>query len=137
MRRPYSFTRTSSSHARYNPIYEETEAKKAEATGKSRWSFPFFASSQPTGYETVKPQPRKSSSPPPRTSAQITSTMQPRSPQNLRVTKESGSHSLLSLSSEQTTKAMASKLMMTMITGPIRSMMEKIEPIHFSTLETT
>ncbi|KAM0151037.1 hypothetical protein ACHAQE_008696 [Botrytis cinerea] len=68
MRRPYSFTRTSSSHARYNPIYEETEAKKAEATGKSRWSFPFFASSQPTGYETVKPQPRQSSSPPPRTS---------------------------------------------------------------------
>lgn len=68
MRRPYTFTRTSSSHARYNPIYEETEAKKAEANESSRWSFPFFTSNQPTGYETVKPQPRQSSSPPPRTS---------------------------------------------------------------------
>ncbi|TEY70349.1 hypothetical protein BOTCAL_0106g00240 [Botryotinia calthae] len=68
MCRPYSFTRTSSSHARYNPIYEETEVKKAEASGNSRWSFPFFTSNQPTGYETVKPQPRQSSSPPPRTS---------------------------------------------------------------------
>ncbi|TGO14119.1 hypothetical protein BTUL_0058g00440 [Botrytis tulipae] len=68
MRRPYTFTRTSSSHARYNPIYEETEAKKAEANEKSRWSFPFFTSNEPTGYETVKPQPRQSSSPPPRTS---------------------------------------------------------------------
>ncbi|KAF7881249.1 hypothetical protein EAF00_011922 [Botryotinia globosa] len=68
MRRPYTFTRTSPSHARYNPIYEETEAKKAEANEKSRWSFPFFTSNEPTGYETVKPQPRQSSSPPPRTS---------------------------------------------------------------------
>ncbi|KAF7892455.1 uncharacterized protein EAF01_010535 [Botrytis porri] len=68
MRRPYTFTRTSSSHARYNPIYEETEAKKAEASEQSRWSFPFFTSDQPTGYENVKPQPRQSSSPPPRTS---------------------------------------------------------------------
>ncbi|KAF7874369.1 hypothetical protein EAF04_003041 [Stromatinia cepivora] len=64
MRRPYLFTRTSSSHARYNPIHDETEAKKAEQNQRSRWSFPFSTSNQPKGNETVKPQPQQPSSPP-------------------------------------------------------------------------
>lgn len=64
MRRPYVFTHTSSSHARYNPIHEETEAKKAEERQRSRWSFPSFTSTQPKGNETVKPQDQQPSSPP-------------------------------------------------------------------------
>ncbi|CAD6441380.1 7fd9ac81-9e14-455b-9ac2-ee8222ae9c82-CDS [Sclerotinia trifoliorum] len=76
MRRPYVFTRTSSSHARYNPIHDETEAKKAEEKQRSRRSFPFFTSNQPKGNGTVKPQPRQSQQPssPPRTSGTFLAT---------------------------------------------------------------
>ncbi|KAB8290892.1 hypothetical protein EYC80_008529 [Monilinia laxa] len=68
MRRPCLFTRTSSTHARYNPIYEETKAKKAEVNQNPRWSFPTFSTAQPPEHETAKPQPQQSGFPPPRTS---------------------------------------------------------------------
>ncbi|KAG4032018.1 hypothetical protein MFRU_008g03680 [Monilinia fructicola] len=68
MRRPCLFTRTSSSHARYNPIYEETKAKKAEVNQNPRWSFPTFSSPQAPKHETTTPQAQQSGVPPPRTS---------------------------------------------------------------------
>lgn len=66
MRRPSFFTHTSSSNTRYNPIYEETEAKKAAATPKCQRPYPFFASIP--RYDAAKPQPQQFHSPPRRTS---------------------------------------------------------------------
>ncbi|ESZ98193.1 hypothetical protein SBOR_1421 [Sclerotinia borealis F-4128] len=64
MRRPYLSIRTLSSHVRCNPIYEETEAKKAEAnkkpaTGitKKRFSFPclpFFGMDKKNEYLNIE-----------------------------------------------------------------------------------
>ncbi|PQE07838.1 hypothetical protein CJF32_00002964 [Rutstroemia sp. NJR-2017a WRK4] len=68
MRRPYPFTRPSPSfQGRYNPIYDETEAKKADSRQKSNPFLPFSlfsSSSQPDHIHDSSIQPPQPSSPP-------------------------------------------------------------------------
>jgi DNA polymerase sigma len=69
MHRPYPFTRPSPSfQERYNPIYDETEAKKADARQKSNPFLPFSLFSSPSQpdhiHESGTQPPRQPSSPP-------------------------------------------------------------------------